>query len=130
MLDADDPADSGAIWQQQRIPLNGTELCHEVNSLLFAAELELMDWALANCDATEPAPQIGAATFHRRRTPADSEVTPDQTLSEVFDLLRVSDPTRFPAFFNHRGARYAIRLERIASGAAGHGEVNLVCVGG
>lgn len=128
LLSADDPVDTGPIWQQTRIPLDGTELCDEVNALLFAAELGLMDWALANCDHSTPAPQIGAATFRNRRTPADSQVTTDQTLAEVFDLLRVSDPTRFPAYFDHRGARYAIRLERVLS-AADDAELDLVGVG-
>ena len=122
LLAADHPVDSGAIWQQIRLPLDGTELFDEVNDRLFAAELELMDWALANCDTASPAPQIGMGTVCARRTPADSEVTPDQTLAEVFDLLRVADPTRFPAFFDHRGARYAIRLERVASAGVGRQE--------
>ena len=128
LLNAGDPVDSGEIWRQVRIPLDGTELWDEVNELLFAAELEMMDWAVANCDSASPAPQIGSATFCARRTPADSEVTPDQTLSEVFSLLRVSDPTRFPVFFEHRGARYAIRLERAPASRALHEETDRHCV--
>lgn len=113
LLSAENPVDSGAIWKQLTIPLDGTELCTEVHDRLFAAELELMDWAVDNCDHTEPRPQEGEPSYFPRRTPHDSRVTPDQTLSEVFDLLRVSDPTRYPAFFEHRGARYALELRRM-----------------
>lgn len=114
LLEADDPVDSGAIWKQVRIPLDGTELCDELNDRLFGAEIDLMDWALEHCDHTEPQPQTGEPTYFPRRSPRDSEVSPDQTLSEIFDLLRVSDPARYPAYFEHRGAQYALRLERVA----------------
>ena len=114
LLSADDPVDSGAIWHQKRIPLNGTELCDEVNDRLFAAEVELMDWALTNCDHTAPVDQDGEPSYFRQRTPEDSHVSPEQTLAEIFDLLRVADPVRYPAFFEHRGQKYALDLRKVA----------------
>jgi methionyl-tRNA formyltransferase len=32
-------------------------------------------------------------------------------LGEAFDLLRVADPERYPAFFEHRGRTYRIRID-------------------
>jgi len=113
LLDATDPVDSGDIWHQTHIPLDGTELYDEVNAKIFAAELALMDWALANCGHATPHPQHGETSHWRRRVPNDSRVSSDQTLGEVFDLLRVCDPDRFPAFLEHRGAKYALQLRRI-----------------
>lgn len=113
MLDAQDPVDSGNVWRKLRIPLDGTELYDEINDKLFAAEVELMDWALENCDRTKPEAQTGVSSYYRRRTPADGEVQPDQSLAEIFDLLRVSDPTRFPAFLTYRGQRYALGLRKL-----------------
>lgn len=113
MLDAQDPVDSGDVWRKLRISLDGTELHDEINAKLFAAEVELMDWALENCDRTKPEKQVGESSYYRRRTPADSEVRPDQTVAEIFDLLRVSDPNRFPAFFVHRGQKYALEMRKL-----------------
>lgn len=113
LLNAEDGVDSGDIWQKRRFELDGTELLDELNAKLFDTELELMDWALANCDSATPEPQRGKATTWPKRTPADSEIDPAKPLAESFDAIRIADPDRFPAFFTHRGQKYSIRLEKI-----------------
>lgn len=111
LIEAADPVDSGDVWKKVVVPLDGTEVHEEINAKLFDAEVELMDWALAHCDERAPAPQDGAPTYRQRRTPEDSSVEPTQRLEEIFDLLRVSDPERYPVFFDHRGRRYRLRLD-------------------
>jgi methionyl-tRNA formyltransferase len=113
LLNAVDEVDCGDIWHQVDVVLDGTELHDEIGAKLFAAELELMDWALEHCDRTSPQPQAGESSFFRRRTPEDSRIDPSRPLVESFDLLRVADPDRYPAFFEHRGQRYRIRLEKM-----------------
>ena len=112
LLNADDPVDSGDIWRQEQLSFAGTETCDEINARLFEAELRLMDWALDNCDSAEPRKQKGEASYRPRRHPNDSEVRPDQTIAEIFDLLRVSDPNRYPAHFYHRGEKYVIAFRK------------------
>lgn len=113
MLAAEDGVDSGPVWQKRRFAVDGTELLDELNTRLFDTELELMDWALDNCDTASPVPQEGEPSTWPRRTPADSEIDPARPLSESFDTIRIADPVRFPAFFSYRGARYAVRLEKL-----------------
>lgn len=113
LLNAEDELDSGEVWQQLVIPLAGTEVYNEINEKLFAAELNLMTWALDNCDNTRPFAQSGEPSFNRKRTPEDSRIDPSRTLGESFDLLRVADPERYPAYFEYRGRRYRIRMEPI-----------------
>jgi methionyl-tRNA formyltransferase len=112
LLDAGDSVDSGDIWQKRSFALDGSELLGELNARLFDIELELMDWALDNCDSTQPQEQSGEPTFWPRRTPADSEIDPQKPLAESFDKIRVADPDRFPAHFTYRGTTYTIRLEK------------------
>lgn len=112
MIAAADPVDSGDIWKQEVFDLDGTELHDEINAKLFDAEIRLMDWAVENCDLATPSSQCGPTTRWPRRTPEHSKVNADQTIAEVFDLLRVCDPERFPAFLEHRGARYVIDIRR------------------
>lgn len=113
LLDAADPVDSGAVWHQVRVPLDGTELYDEINAAVFEAELMLMDWALDHCEAATPRPQEGEASWHRRRRPADGQIDPEESIAESFDRLRVADPDRYPAFFDLRGQRYKIVLEKL-----------------
>lgn len=113
MLNAEDALDSGDIWQQRIIELDGTELHDGINAKLFDAEIDLMTWALDHCDASVAQPQrTDQATYYRRRTPEDSRIDPTQSLAENFNLLRVADPSRFPAFFEYRGQRYILRIEK------------------
>jgi methionyl-tRNA formyltransferase len=113
LLEASEPVDSGPIWAQRWLELAGHELHDEIHARLFEAELALMDEAVEGFDHIAPRPQDDRPpTWHRRRGPEDSRVDPDRTLAEQFDLLRVCDPARYPAFFDFRGHRYLIRLER------------------
>lgn len=115
LLEAQDKVDSGKIWKKVRIPVAPTALWDEINHQLFTAEVELMDFALASYGHIQPQEQPAdlEPTYFRLRTPQDSRIDADKTLAEQFDLIRVCDPIRFPAFFEHRGQRYALKLEKL-----------------
>jgi methionyl-tRNA formyltransferase len=113
LMSAEDAVDSGAIWGQRWVELEGHELSDEINARLFAAELELMDLAAERFGRVTPRAQDErAATYYRRRTPDDSRLDPHKTIAEQFELLRVADPERYPAFFDYRGYRYLVRLTK------------------
>lgn len=114
LLDAEDSVDTGNIWQKRYIELDGTELYDEINHKLFEAELELMDWAVAHIDQSQSTPQEthGTKTYHRKRTPGDSELQANQSIGAQFNLLRVCDPNRFPAYVVINNQRYNVRLEK------------------
>ena len=113
LLNAEDELDSGDIWHQHIIKLNGTELYDEIDDHLFRAELLLFDWALTNCDITMPRKQVGHIIFYPKRTPADSKIDPTKSLAEIFDLLRVANPKRYPVHFDYRGETYRLNIEKI-----------------
>lgn len=113
LLEAQEPVDSGPIWKKLRVPLEGHELHDEINEKLFACELDLMDFALDNFAAVVPQPQDAtAATGYPRRKPADSRIDPTRSIAEQFNLLRVADPDRYPAFFEWQGHRYEITVRK------------------
>lgn len=114
LLEAADPIDSGAVWFRTHFCLQGHELLPEINRLLFSCELALMTRAVREFATVKPVPQFGdPGPYMERRTPADSRVDPDKSIAEQFDLLRVVDNRRYPAFFEHRGKRYRIALEKM-----------------
>ena len=116
LLEAADKVDSGAIWRKVSVPLAGHELADEINAKLFAAELDLLDFAVAAADTVQPVPQAAniEPTYYPRRTADMSEIDPTQSLTEQFDLLRIADPTRYPAFFWWRGHRYVLKIKKAA----------------
>jgi methionyl-tRNA formyltransferase len=117
LLQANDPVDSGAIWLSEKFKLEGHELLSEINEKLFSAELSLMTKAVENFKDIVPIQQSGnPGLYLRKRSPEDSRLDPNKTIAEQFDLLRVVDPQRFPAFIDYRGKRYLIKIEKDENG--------------
>ena len=114
LLEASEPVDSGAIWLKTKIALEGHELLPEINAKLFAAELLLMTQAVEQFESIKPLQQVGeTGPYMPKRSSADSRLDPNKTIAEQFDLLRVVDSKRYPAFFDYRGKRYLIKVEKV-----------------
>jgi methionyl-tRNA formyltransferase len=113
LLEASEPIDSGDVWLKTTFTLDGHELLPEINVKLFAAELLLMTQAVEQFELINPVPQTGdPGPYMRKRTSADSLLDPNKTLAEQFDLLRVVDSQRYPAYFNYRGKQYLVKIEK------------------
>ena len=113
LLEARNPVDTGDVWKKISISLNGSELFEEINDLLFEAELELIDWACLNQDSVRPEVQVETdSSYRRKRNPEDSLLDIHNSLDSQFNLLRVCDPNRYPAFFYRDGKKYKIRIEK------------------
>lgn len=115
LLEAEDKVDSGDIWHKLTLDIPPHFLHDEINAALFDAELELMDFAVRHFASIVPSPQPEdeAPNWYPRRTPEDSRLDPDRSIAEQFDLIRVCDPVRFPAFFELHGHKYKITLEKM-----------------
>lgn len=114
LLEAEDKVDSGDIWKKLSVHIPKHALFDEINYLIFEAELALMDHAMACFQAIKPSPQDSTitATHYPKRTPSDSRIDPEQSIASQFNLIRVCDPDRYPAFFELYGHKYRIRLEK------------------
>jgi methionyl-tRNA formyltransferase len=114
LLEAADLVDSGSIWLKTTFVLEGHELLDEINAKLFSAELDLMTKAVERFGKIRPAQQIGdPGGWLRKRSPADSRVDPQKTIATQFNLLRVADNDRYPAFFEYLGVKYLIKIEKV-----------------
>ncbi len=116
LLEAIDPLDSGPIWLKTKFFLDGHELFDEINTKLFAAELYLMTQAVENFHDIKPSKQVGeSGEYMKKRTSVDSRLDPHKSISSQFNLLRVVDPERYPAFFEYQGFKYLIKIEKVKS---------------
>lgn len=116
LLEAEDAVDTGPIWKKQVVTVSDHFLHDEINAALFNTEIELMDFAVNSFGTMEPEVQSTdmQASYYRKRLPAESELDPKLPLADQFDLIRVSDPQRYPAYFDLRGHRYKITLEKLS----------------
>jgi len=112
LFEATAALDAGPIYLQQQIALQGHELLEEWRALQAEATLELcLAWfdRYREVVATGQAQQ-GESSHYRRRRPADSQLDPERSLAEQFNLLRVADNQRYPAFFDWLGRRYVLQV--------------------
>jgi len=99
---------------KENIELEGHELFDEINEKLFEAELALMTKAIQTAHLIIPQAQANkASTYYPKRTPEDSRLDIKKNLIDQFNLLRVADKNRFPAFFEHLGHKYIVRIEKV-----------------
>jgi methionyl-tRNA formyltransferase len=113
LLEAADGIDTGMIWTKKAFNLEGHELYDEINTKLFDTEIELMDFALSRFIDIVPRFQDKAeGTYCRKRTPDDSRIDIDRSIRDQFDLLRVCDPERYPAFFEKDGFIFELTLKK------------------
>ena len=111
LLEAADRVDTGDIWNKAVIEIPRNAVGAEINALLFNAELDLMSWAIDNLERVQPQPQTKLIeTTWPKRTPKDSELDPHLSIAQQFDLIRTSDPVRYPAFFKFRGREYDLQI--------------------
>jgi len=111
LIEANEKVDTGKIYSQSKIRMAGTELCDEIRELQGFKTVELCLDFILNGRIEDARDQAGEATYFRRRTPADSKLDVHKTIAEQFDLLRIVDNQRYPAYFNYRGRAYRLKIE-------------------
>lgn len=114
LLEAEDKVDSGRIWHKLKFSVPAHALWDEINQYLFEAEIKLIDLAVHEFKRVKPKEQDCeiTPTYYPRRTPADSQIDPTQSIATEFNKIRVCDPNRYPAFFELHGKKYKVTLEK------------------
>lgn len=110
LLEATRKIDAGDIYLKDQIVLSGNELCDEIRSKQGEATVSIIMKFFDQQSDIKPVPQEGESTFYSRRVPEDSRLDPEKSISEQFNLLRVVDNERYPAFFEFCGKRYCLKI--------------------
>lgn len=110
LFEAAPEVDTGAIYLEETMHFDGTELNEKLKQTQGETTLKM---ALAFIDSYPPKngrlPE-GEGNWYKRRRASDSELDPNKTLAEQFNLLRVVDNERYPAFFKHKGKTYILKI--------------------
>jgi len=101
--------DSGDIILTDRIVLNGTELYDEIRDKQAIVTFKLISKFL-KLKKIKFKKQIGKETFYKKRTPSDSELKFTKSIKENFNLLRISNNEKWPAFFYYKKTKYIIKI--------------------
>ncbi len=107
-FEAEQRVDAGGVYMKKTLKLSGHELNDEIKHLQGMMTINMV-MELIRC-MPSPTPQTGTATYYRRRACDDSRLDPDKTIAEQFNLLRVVDNERYPAYFDYKGKRFIIKI--------------------
>ncbi|MAU77324.1 MAG: UDP-2,4-diacetamido-2,4,6-trideoxy-beta-L-altropyranose hydrolase [Crocinitomicaceae bacterium] len=112
LFEATAELDAGKIYLQQQIVLSGHELVDEWRALQERATLQLcLEWFDRYKEVTALArSQHGERSHYGRRRSVDSQLDPELSLAEQFNLLRIVDNQSYPAFFYRYGKRFVIKV--------------------
>lgn len=115
LCEAAERVDRGAIYLRDEIPLVGTELVEELRAAQAAASFRLALQFLAEYPDVLTRGETqdeSQATFYPRRRADANRLDPDKTLREQFNLLRIADNERYPAYFELGGETFILKIEK------------------
>lgn len=117
LFEAAEKVDSGPIYAQEWLEFEGHELIDELRAAQAGATLNLCRQFVTGYPAVLDTARahVGNDSFYPRRKPSDSCLDPRRSLAEQFNLLRVVDNERYPAFFEWDGEKYIIGVFRRAA---------------
>lgn len=113
LIEASEQIDAGDIYDQIFISLEGNELVDELRKKQGEATIDLLLNFVNNFPNNKRSKQQGEESFYPRRKPEQSKLDINKTIAEQFNLLRVCDNERYPAWFEHLGLRYIIKIEKM-----------------
>lgn len=114
LIEAEPEVDSGVIYLQDTMRFTGSELIDDLRAAQAAMNMRLVLAFLDRFPAivAEGRPQTGEPSYYPRRRADASRLDPDLTLREQFNVLRIADNDRYPAYFDHGGETYVLRIEK------------------
>lgn len=112
LFEATEAVDAGVIYNQQLIQLDGTELLPEIKEKQGKATIKLILDFLVEYPHVKGKPQVGEESFYSKRSVEDSQLDASKSIAEQFDLLRVCDNDRYPAYFIYRNQKYILKIEK------------------
>lgn len=112
LIEVEAEVDAGPIVFRDEIKLDGSELAPDLRKLQGEKTIELCSRFLDADEQPKGIAQEGSASVYRRRSSEDSEIDPEQSIADQFNLLRTVDNNEYPAYFHLRGRKYRLKIEK------------------
>ena len=116
LIEADKKIDSGKIYYKKKVNIPKTFLFDEIKKTQLYNNLNLIEKFLKYYKKNKKPPRGFVSnfkeTFYKRREPNDSKVDINKKIKNQFNLLRVVDNKKYPAYFKIHGKKYLIKIEK------------------
>ena len=112
-FEASQKFDEGKIYIKKKFKINRSDLINEwrevVGNIIINNSIKL----IYNISNIKMKSQIGKITKYRRRKPIDSKLNINKSLKNQFNLLRIVDNKKYPAYFEYKGYKYILRIKKL-----------------
>lgn len=112
LFEANKKVDSGVIYGQEVINFSGHELLTEIKEKQAEKTIKLIMDFLKKIPNIKGLPQKGTESFYRRRVSEDGQLDINKSIKNQFNLLRISDNERYPAYFILNNKKYVLKIEK------------------
>ena len=114
LFQADENIDTGKIFLRDKIKLSGNELSDEWRRMQGDKTIELCTTFVKKMNKIRAIKQSNKkASHYPRRTKKDSSLDINKSIKEQFNLLRIVDNSKYPAFFEYKKNKYRLKIEKI-----------------
>tara|TARA_B100001057_G_scaffold499186_1_gene608891 strand:- start:2648 stop:3280 length:633 start_codon:yes stop_codon:yes gene_type:complete len=110
LFEASETVDNGPYYLKKKISFKGNELVNEIRKKQAEITFNLIKEFLKRYPKIKKKPMIGKGTYYKRRLPEDSEIDIEKSIKKNFNLLRVVDNEKYPAFFYYKGKKFIIKI--------------------
>ena len=103
--------DSGDIFLQKKLKLNGHELNQEIRNLQAKLTIKIIKLFLKNTQKSYYSKKTTREEyFFKKRSAKDSKLDINKSIKDQFNLLRVVDNENYPAFIKFKNRKYIIKI--------------------
>ncbi len=102
--------DSGPIYFKNFFKLVGNELHNEVRKKQALLIKKMIIKFLNKYPNIKKETQKGKSNFNKRRYPEHNKLNINKSIKKQFNLLRVSDNEKFPAYFIYKKHKYVLKI--------------------
>lgn len=115
LIEAVDKIDSGPIYCRSWIDLDGRELVDELRKKQAKITFDLCKKFVREYPRILESAEVqkGQETYYTRRKPEDSALDINKSIKDLFNLFRVADSARYPAFFLMNGCKYLLKIKKV-----------------
>lgn len=112
LFEAAESVDAGKIYMQREMVFAGNELVEDLRSCQGNTTVDMCLDFVGNYPKilSQAKPQKGQESFYARRMPKDSRLDINRSIKEQFNLLRVVDNKKYPAWFEYLGKKYRLEI--------------------
>jgi len=111
VFEATEELDAGDIYLKDYIYLDGTELYEEIKNKQGKKTISLILKFLEKYPNIIAIPQANIPeTYYERRSTKNDQLDINKSIKENFNLLRIVNNERYPAWFEYKGTKYIVKI--------------------